>query len=508
MNFRVGFDTNKYVEEQAKYILERVGKFDQKLYLEFGGKLLFDYHAARVLPGYDPHTKIRILQKLKDSVEIVVCISSQDIQSGKQTGTLGISYGDFILRLIDDLRGYNLKVSNVVITMFNGESAAIKMKHFLESRNVRVYTTKIIEGYPTNIEKITGEEGYGSFPNIETTKPVVVVTGAGPCSGKMSTCLALVYKDKQKGIDAGYAKFETFPIWNLPLDHPVNFAYESATADLKDFNLIDPHHLKAHNKVAVNYNRDVENFVIIQRILKSIISPDNFMNNYHSPTDMGVNMAKCGIVDDEVCSRAANQEIIRRYFLYYQDYLQGTEKWETVCVAEKLIEKLNLKKEHRVTVVHARDTAKSAKFNGKGYKDTYCGAALELCDGTIITGKNSPLLYAEAAALLNAIKFVAGIPDQIELISAEVLGQIKDFKTNHYNEDAESLDVASTLIALAISAATNPTAKLALQQLSKLKNSEIHTTHLPNRGDEDSLRKLGINLTTDGLVSSNKLYHR
>jgi uncharacterized protein (UPF0371 family) len=506
MAFKKGFDTDKYVEEQTKYIKERVSKFDKKLYIEFGGKLLFDHHAARVLPGYEPNTKIKILQSLGDEVEIVLCVSAIDIQKGRIFGSLGINYNDFTLKLIDDLRGYGLYVPTVVINLFSGETKAIQLKEFLESKGIKVYTTGLIEGYPSNTDLIASEQGYGATPFIETTKPIVIVSGAGPGSGKMSTCLRMVYQDKQRGVDSGYAKFETFPIWNLPLDHPVNIAYEAATADIKDFNLIDPHHMKQYNKVAINYNRDVENFVIIQKIMKAIISPDNFINTYHSPTDMGVNMAKTGIFDDEACQIASKQEIIRRYFRYNQELVLGLEKKDTVEIAEKIIAKVNVKLLDRTVVEPARIAAKEAQEQGKGHEGIFCGAAIELGDGQIITGKNSPLLHAESSVLLNAIKKLANIPDSILLISEQIIQQIKTLKVTAYKETAETLDVEETLIALAISAATNPTAKLALEQLPKLKNTEMHTTYIPKKGDESPIRKLGVNLTTDGKLAGNKLY--
>lgn len=509
MVFKIGFDTEKYVEEQTKYILERAKKFDKKLYLEFGGKLLFDYHAARVLPGYLPDTKIRILQALGKNMEIVVCISTKDIQERKKVGSLGITYGDFILMLIDNLRNYELDVSTVVINFFSNEKSALKLKQFLVKKGLKVYTTGIIEGYPHNVKVIASEKGYGTEPFIETIKPIVIVTGAGPNSGKMSTCLRMIYQDTKKGLDSGYAKFETFPIWNLPLEHPVNVAYEAATADLRDYNLVDPHHLKAYHQESINYNRDVENFVIIQNILKAIISPDNFMNNYHSPTDMGVNRAKVGIIDDEICRQAAKEEILRRLFWYRGEALLGEGNPETVGVMEKILKKMGLKETDRKVVGPARKAALEAEEKKKGHKGTFCGAAIELngeFEGVIITGKNSSLLHAESAAILNVLKVLAHIPDQILLISEEILEQIRNFKMKAYGEKAESLDVEQTLIALAISATTNPTAKLALEQLPKLRNTEMHATHLPKKGDEAPLRKLGIHLTSDGRISGKKLY--
>jgi uncharacterized protein (UPF0371 family) len=505
MVFKIGFDTEKYVEEQTKFILERSAKFDKKLYLEFGGKLILDYHAARVLPGYDPNTKIRILQSLGENVEIVICVSAQDLQKGRIVGSLGINYGDFALKMIDTLRNYGLHVSTIVINMFSGETAALQLKEFLTNKGIKVYTTGIIEGYPTNIDLISSDKGYGELPFIETTKPIVIVTGSGPGSGKMSTCLRMVYQDKQKGIDAGYAKFETFPIWNLPLDHPINTAYEAATADIKDFNLIDPHHLKAYDKIAVNYNRDVENFVIIQKMIKAIISNDNFMTNYHSPTDMGVNMAKVGITDDAVCQKAAKEEIIRRFFRYNCEYILGVEKKDTVEITERYLEKVNMKITDRRVVLPARRAAEDAKNWGKGHKSIFCGAAIELSNGQIVTGKNSPLLHAESSALLNAIKVLANIPDEIKLISENIIDQIKNLKKIAYGEEAGSLDLEETLTALAISTTINPTAKTAIEQLPKLKNTEMHTTHIPKKGDESPLRKLGVNLTSDGKLSGEKL---
>lgn len=506
MVFKIGFETDKYVKEQTKYILERVAKFDRKLYIEFGGKLLFDYHAARVLPGYEPNAKIQILQQLGKNVELVFCISAKDIEKGRIVGSFGITYEDFTLKMIDELRSYGLEVSTVVITMFSGEAGAGRLKRLLENHGLKVYTTGIIEGYPNKIEAIASEKGFGAKPFIETKKPIVVVTGAGPNSGKMSTCLAMVYQDKQKGLDAGYAKFETFPIWNLPVDCPINVAYEAATADIKDFNLIDPYHLKAYNKVAINYNRDVENFVIIQKTIQAIISKDNFMNTYQSPTDMGVNMAKTGIIDEAICQEAAKQEVIRRYFRYYQEYILGKEKMETLEIVERLMEKLNLKIADRKVVEPARKAAEEAKAKGKGHKGVFCGAAIELNDSHIVTGKNSSLLHAESAVLLNAIKVLARIPDEISLISEEIIKHIKEFKMKAYHEGAESLDVEETLIALAISAETNPTAKLALEQLTKLENTEMHATHIPKKGDESPIRKLKINLTTDGKISGERVY--
>ncbi len=503
-----GFDTELYINEQTKKIGERASKFDKKLYIEFGGKLLFDFHASRVLPGYDSNAKIQILQNLKQDMEMVFCVSARDIQKGRIAGTFGITYKDFTLKTIDDIRSYGIDVSSVVINLFSGESSALQLKQYLEDKGIKVYTREPIPDYPNNIKQIASEKGYGAKPIMETKKPIVIVTGAGPGSGKMSTCLAMVYQDSEQGVDSGYAKFETFPIWNLPLNHPVNLAYEAAAADIGDYNLTDPYHLDAYGEEAVNYNRDVENFVIIQKILQAIISKDNFMGGYKSPTDMGVNMAKAGIIDDEVCLEAAKQEIIRRYYRYNLELIKGLEKKSTVDLVSKLMEKLELNLDYRKVVSPAQKAAQKAEKNGKGHKGIFCGSAIQLPDGVIITGKNSSLLHSESAVLLNATKHLAGIPDDAHLISRDVINAIKSMKHKLFKHSAENLSVDELLVALAISAHSSNKAKTALKQIPNLNGMDMHSTHIPDKEDEEPLRKLGIYLTTDGIQPVSRLYFR
>ena len=503
---RIGFDTKRYVDEQARKICERVEKFDRKLYLEFGGKLLFDYHAARVLPGYEPSAKIQILKKLQRNSEIIFCVSARDIQKGRIAGTFGINYRDFTLKCIDDLRALGLDVSTVVINLFSGESSALGLKSYLEKNGLNVYTRKVIPGYPSDLKRIASKKGFGEGKHIKTEKPIVIVTGAGPGSGKMATCLAMVYQDKERGIDSGYAKFETFPIWNLPLNHPINVAYEAATADLKDYNLVDPYHLKAYGIKSINYNRDVENFDVIERILQRIISKDNFMNTYKSPTDMGVNMAKAGITNDRVCREAARQEIVRRYFRHNLEFMRGRDGEETVETVKKIMARLRLKPESRKAVTPARNAMEAARKEGKGSGGVFCGAAIQLNDGRIVTGKNSVLLHSESAVLLNAIKRLGKIPDSMHLISKPVIEEIKMLKTHILRDTNANLNVDETLVALSISSTTNPMAKFALEQLHNLRGTEMHSTHVMHKGDSGPLAKLGINITSDGLQPVTKLY--
>lgn len=506
MHDSIGFDTRKYVEEQTREILKRVEKFDKRLYLEFGGKLLFDFHAARVLPGYEPNAKMEILHKLKDKAEIVFCVSAKDIQNGRMAGSFGITYKDFTLKCIDDLRELELDVSTVSINLYSGEPSAKQFGKYLESKGLKVYFRKMIPRYPTDLKLIASEEGFGAKPYFETKKPVVIVTGAGPNSGKMATCLAMVYQDKLRGIDSGYAKFETFPIWNLPFKHPVNIAYEAATANIGDYNMVDPYHLEAYGITSINYNRDIENFAIIQKTLQAIISKDNYMGNYRSPTDMGVNMAKTGIVDDAVCAEAGKQEIVRRYFKYKSDFIRGTEKEETMQLMEKIMKEANVDETYRVVVNPARDAKTDAEKNNKGSNGVFCGSSIRLKGGKIIVGKNSPLLHSESAMVLNALKALAGIPDEKHLISKEVIEEIKAMKKIALNEKSANLSLEETLIALTISATKDKDAKLALDQLKKFHGTEMHSTCMLDRRDEGPLRKLGINVTSDGIVPLTKLY--
>ncbi|MCU0665605.1 MAG: DUF1846 domain-containing protein [Candidatus Omnitrophica bacterium] len=501
-----GFDNEKYLEEQTSAITERVSKFGNKLYLEFGGKLCFDYHAARVLPGYDPNVKIRLLQLLKDKIEIVLCIYAADIERGRVRGDFGITYDAATFKLIDDLRKWGLDISSVVITRFANQHAAIIFKNKLERRNVKVYLHYPIDGYPTNVDYVVSERGLGKNDYIATKKPIVVVTAPGPNSGKLSVCLSQLYHEHKRGINAGYAKFETFPIWNLPLKHPVNVAYEAATADILDFNLVDPFHLSTYNKTAINYNRDVECFPILKLILSRISSGSSSAPMYNSPTDMGVNRAGFGIVDDSLVREASRQELIRRYFRYNSEYLMGIEKKSAVDRVAALMEELQVKVVDRPVVEVARKAAQEAEGKGKGNFGVYCGAAMQLPNGKIITGKNSHLMHAASSLILNALKLLANIPDEILLLSPQVIKQISKLKKDILGTESESLDLEEALIALAISATTNHTAELAMNKLADLNKCELHMTHIPTPGDDVGLKRLGVNLTTDGEFSSRNLF--
>lgn len=495
---RTGFDNDKYLAEQSKAILDRVKKFDYKLYLEFGGKLCFDYHAARVLPGYDPRVKMRLLKMLGDKVEVIFCVYSKDIEMGRLRGDFGMTYDIATLYMIDDLKDWGLDVSSVVLTRFGGEPQSVRFKGRLERKGIKTYTHGEIAGYPIDVNSIVSEKGYGGNQYIKTKRPIVVVTAPGPGSGKLATCLSQMYHDHKKGINSGFAKFETFPIWNLLLKHPINVAYEAATADLKDFNLVDPFHLETYKKEAINYNRDVEAFPILKKILERIVGKTKGMMMYNSPTDMGVNRAGFGIVDDKVVQEAAKQEIIRRYFRYHWEFMLGVQKKDAVDRAKSLMEELDLKEEDRPTVLPARKAARQAEKKDKGHKGVFCGAAIELNNGKIITGKNSPLLHAASAAIINSVKTLAKIPDKIGLLPKAVIENIKILKKDTLGMKSESLDVEEILIALSISATANPAAEAGMKRLGDLKGCELHMTHIPSEGDEGGLRKLGINMTTDG----------
>jgi len=503
MAVEAAFDNDKYITEQTSEILERVDKFGDRLYLEFGGKLLYDYHAARVLPGYDPNIKMRLLQKLIDKADILLCIYAGDIERKKIRADFGITYDSDALKLIDDLRGWGIHVLGVIITRFDGQPSAKLFKNKLERRNIKVYTHQYTKGYPTNIDLIVSDEGYGANEYIETEKPLVIVTGPGPGSGKLATCLSQVYHDYRRGIKSGYAKFETFPVWNLSIKHPVNIAYEAATADIKDFNLIDPFHLEAYNKRAVNYNRDVEVFPVLERILKKISGGESF---YQSPTDMGVNRAGFAIMDDERVREAAKQEVIRWYFRYRCEYVMGLTNKETVQRVELFIKDFNLSPEYRSVVEPARRAAFEAQERNKGSEGIYCGASIELKDGTIVTGSNSPHLHAASSIILHAIKYLTGIPEKIKLLQPNITEAVKNLKMSILNEKALSLDLIEALIALSISATTNHAAQLAMEKLNDLRGCEVHMTHIPTPGDEAGLRRLGVNLTSDPNFSTKDLF--
>jgi uncharacterized protein (UPF0371 family) len=503
MTAKTGFDNEKYIEEQTKAILEKVERFDNKLYLEFGGKLLFDYHAARVLPGYDPNVKMRLLRELKDKADILLCIYAGDIERKKIRADFGITYDSDALKLIDDLRECGINVPGVIITRFENQPSAVLFKNKLERRNVKVYTHRYTKGYPTDVDMIVSDEGYGANEYIETDKPLVVVTGPGPGSGKLATCLSQLYHDYRRGNKSGYAKFETFPIWNIPLKHPVNVAYEAATADIRDFNLIDPFHLESYEKMAVNYNRDVDAFPVVKRILEKITGGEAF---YKSPTDMGVNRCGFAITDDEVTKEAAKQEIIRRYFRYRCEYVMGFTDKETVQRVELFIKDFNLEPEYRNVVEPARRAAVEAQEKNKGNEGIYCGAAITLNDGSVVTGNNSPLMHAASSLVLHAIKHLAGIPAKIKLLPPYITDSISNLKTEMLHEKTVSMDLEEALIALSVSATTNSAAQLAIEKLKELHGCEVHMTHIPTPGDEAGLRRLGVNLTTDPNFPTKNLF--
>jgi uncharacterized protein (UPF0371 family) len=500
---KAGFDNEKYLQEQTSEILERVEGVDNKLYLEFGGKLLYDYHAARVLPGYDPNVKMRLLSELKDKADIVLCIYAGDIERKKIRADFGITYDSDALKLIDDLRGWGINVLGVNITRFENQPAATVFKNKLERRGIKVYTHPFTKGYPTDVELIVSDQGYGANEYIETDKPLVIVTGPGPGSGKLATCLSQLYHDYRRGMNSGYAKFETFPIWNLPLRHPVNVAYEAATADIQDFNLIDPFHLEAYDRIAVNYNRDVEVFPVLKRILEKITGGESF---YKSPTDMGVNRAGFAITDDTVTREAAKQEIIRRYFRYRCEYAMGFTDRETVQRVELFIRDFDLEPAYRKVVEPAHEAARAAQEENKGNEGIYCGAAIELRDGTIIKGNNSPLMHAATSLIIHAIKHLAGIPGKLKLLPDYITDSVRNLKTEILNEKTVSLDLEEALIALSISAMTNSAAHMAIEKLKELRGCEVHMTHIPTPGDEAGLRRLGVNLTSDPDFSTKNLF--
>lgn len=499
---KIGFNQKKYLKEQSKYILERVNNYD-KLYLEFGGKLLDDLHAKRVLPGFDENGKIKLLHKLKEKVEVIICVYAGDIERNKIRGDFGITYDMDTLRLIDGLREYQLDVNSVVITRYDGQPATTFFINKLERRGIKVYKHSATKGYPTDIDTIVSDEGYGKNPYIETTKPIVVVTAPGPGNGKLATCLSQLYHEFKMGKVAGYSKFETFPVWNIPLKHPLNIAYEAATADLRDVNMIDSFHMDAYSEIAVNYNRDMETFPILRRIIEKITREESV---YKSPTDMSVNRIGIGIIDDEIVKEASKQEIIRRYFKTACDYKKGYEERETFERIELIMEELQLKQEDRRVVVPAR--VRSAQLKEKFNKtDIFPIVAIELPDGKILTGKSSELMDATAAAILNAVKYLANISDEIHLISPVIFEPIMNFKSKTLYSSNTALDCEEILIALSICAATNPVAQVAMEKLAMLKECQAHSTTILNRNDERIFGKLGIDITCEPEYASQNLYY-
>jgi uncharacterized protein (UPF0371 family) len=505
MEFRnqIGFDNGKYLQEQTSAILERVNRFNHKLYIEFGGKILYDYHAARVLPGFDPNVKMRLLQMLKDKIDVILCIYAGDIERKKIRADFGITYDSDALKTIDDFREWGINITAIVITRFQNQSPARTFKNKLERRGVKVYLHYPTKGYPTDVDKIVSDEGYGSNEYIVTEKPIVVVTGPGPGSGKLATCLSNLYHEYKRGIKAGYAKFETFPIWDLPVDHKVNIAYEAATVDLDDRVMIDGYHMKAYNKEVTNYNRDIEAFHLLKSIIKKITGG---LPMYQSPTDMGVNRASAGIIDDRIISDASHQEIIRRYFRCSVEYVMGIVDKETLNKAIKVMKKIGASEEDRRVVKPAREAAKEAEKKGKGNEGIFCGAAIELHDGSIVTGKNSPLMHASSSLILNAAKKLAGLPDNLHLLPKNIIDSVSYLKKDILDGKMVSLDVDETLILLGVSAHSNPAAQMVLENLKCLRDCEVHLTHIPTPGDEAGLRKLKVNVTCDPEYSSKSFF--
>ncbi len=491
---KIGFDNEKYITLQSQNIRDRIAAFGGKLYMEFGGKLFDDYHASRVLPGFAPDAKVKMLLQLKDDAEIVIAINADAIEKNKRRGDLGITYDLDTLRLIDAFRGIGLYVGSVVITRYTGQPSAEAFEKRLKTLGVKVYRHYPIKEYPSNIPYIVSEEGFGKNDYIETERRLVVVTAPGPGSGKMATCLSQLYHENKHGVKAGYAKFETFPIWNLPLKHPVNVAYEAATADLNDLNMIDPFHMEAYGKMAVNYNRDIDIFPVLNAMLEQILG----VSPYKSPTDMGVNMAGFAISDDEAVKEAAKQEIIRRYYSAQVCYRQGLSEQNDAPKIELLMNQVGVTSANRPVVKAALDKAEAT-----GAPAT----AIELKNGEIITGKTSSLLGASSSMLLNCLKVLAGIPDDINLISPTIIGPIQQLKTEILGNHNPRLHTDEVLIALSIGAATNDTAKKALNQLKNLAGAEAHSSVILSRVDEQVFRKLGVNITCEPKYQTKKLYH-
>ena len=494
MTREIAFDNQKYLETQSAHIRRRIAQFGGKLYLEFGGKLFDDYHAARVLPGFEPDSKIRMLLELRESVEMLIVINAAAIEQNKVRGDLGITYDEDVLRLIDTFRGQGLYVGSVTITQYAGQPAADAFKRRLESLGIRVYLHYPIAGYPHNLTHIVSDEGFGRNDYIETTRPLVVITAPGPGSGKMATCLSQLYHHHKRGVKAGYAKFETFPIWNLPLKHPVNLAYEAATADLNDVNMIDPFHLQAYGQTTVNYNRDVEVFPVLAAMFEQIIGE----SPYKSPTDMGVNMVGNCIVNDEAACAAAREEIVRRYYTALCDRRRGQGSDEIVYKLELLMKQAGASPDQRPVIAAAEERAAQTGEPA---------VSIRLPDGTLITGKTSELMGASSAALLNALKSLAGIEDHVHLISRQAIEPIQSVKVSHLGSRNPRLHSDEILIALAISAASDPTAARALEMLDALRDCEAHSSVILSSADSTIYSKLGLRLTCSPKYQTNKLFH-
>ncbi len=492
---QIGFDHDKYTRLQSQHIQQRIDRFGGKLYLELGGKLFDDFHAARVLPGFEPDSKISMLLQLKDELEIIVAINADDIEKNKVRGDLGITYDADVLRLIDAFRASGLTVSAVVITQYKAQSHAAKFRRRLRSLGVKVAVHYPIQNYPGDVNLIVSDKGYGKNEFVETERPLVLVTAPGPGSGKMAVCMSQLYQEHQRGVKAGFAKFETFPIWNLPLNHPVNIAYEAATVDLNDVNMLDPFHLEKYGVTAVNYNRDIEVFPILNAIFERIWGS----SPYFSPTDMGVNMVGNCITDDHVVQQAAGQEVIRRYYGLLCEVRKGTATEEEVDKLRLLLQKLNLTDDDRPVIAAARKRAEQTDAPA---------AAIQLPDGEIITGKTSPLLGASAALILNALKRLAGIPKAAKLIPPEVIGPVQELKLKYLGNRNPRLHSDEILVALSITAGESEEARLALSQTPLLKGCEVHTSVILSQVDENIFRRLGVNLTSDPKYQTRKLYHK
>jgi len=486
---KIGFDNEKYLQMQSEHIRERIAQFGDKLYLEFGGKLFDDFHASRVLPGFKPDSKLQMLLQLKDEAEIVIVINSNDIEKNKIRGDLGITYDVDVIRLFHVFTKIGLYVSSVVLTQYKEQPAVSAFQSRLEALGVKVYHHYSIKGYPSNLQLIISDDGYGKNDYIETTRRLVVVTAPGPGSGKMATCLSQLYHEHKRGVDAGYAKFETFPIWNIPLRHPVNIAYEAATADLNDVNMIDPFHLEAYGKTTVNYNRDIEIFPVLNTMFEKILGE----SPYKSPTDMGVNMAGNCITDDEAVSRAGRDEVIRRYYTAMCDYKKGLIPEEEVYKLELLMKQANVTSDDRKAVVAA--LKREQETNAPA-------AAMELPDGTILTGRTSELLGAVSALLLNALKYFAGIDDDVLLMSPNVIEPIMNLKVQHLGNNNPRIHTDETLIALSICANEDENARKAMEQISKLRGCEVHSTVILSAVDERIFKRLGVNLTCEPKYSN------
>ncbi len=482
--YKIGFDNDKYKSMQSERIRERIDEFGGKLYLEFGGKLFDDFHASRVLPGFQPDSKLQMLLKLKDEAEVVIVISAQDIEKAKLRGDLGITYDDDVVRLIGEFTDIGLMVGSVVLTKYAPSEKIQTFEDRMKKLGYPVYHHYVIEGYPSNLAKIVSDEGYGKNDYIKTSRKLVVITAPGPGSGKMATCLSQLYHENKRGIKAGYAKFETFPIWNIPLKHPVNLAYEAATADLNDVNMIDPWHLEAYGKTTVNYNRDVEIFPVLKAMFEKIYGE----SPYKSPTDMGVNMAGNCIIDDEACCEASKQEIIRRYFTALCANAKNARNSEEIYKIELLMNQADISVSYRKCTVKSRELAKATNQPA---------AAIELNDSTLITGKTTELLGCSSAMLLNALKHLAGIDDSILLINPEVIRPVQKLKVNYLGNKNPRLHTDETLLALSISAVTDKNAAAAMNQLKNLKNTEMHSSVMLNEVDSSVLKKIGVRVTCD-----------